>query len=860
MPPPTNCIEFLNVLRESRLLEPVRFEKVAERVQSAGADSLDAARLAQLLIKSGLLTRFQAEQLLAGRSSGFFVNKYKVLDMIGAGGMAKVYLAEHTAMKRQVALKILPKVGGSNAPAALARFRREARAVAALNHPNIVQAYDFDQTDGLFYIVMEFVRGMSVQQYVAAHGPIHWSQAADYVCQAAAGLQHAHQAGLIHRDIKPGNLLVDTVGTLKVLDLGLAVFFEEKDGDPLTLANRESVLGTADYLAPEQAINSHEVDIRADVYSLGGTFYYMLTGCVPFPDTTVAQKLVMALQYNPRPVHEIVSNVPGEIEAVLEQMMAKNVADRFQSPAELVAALQPFAKRISTPFDTAELERLRIGELAPVTSDALRRAAQTPNTSDSLLRPPSSTLRQTSGRVSEFAANVETPSPAGGRTIVVSNPPRNSADADRTGPGSASQGFDKPAVPKKILVGGGVAGVLLMIVVAVVFGGLYSGSSSAKLDGGRSAKAVVGDLPAKSVEGTEPPTKKESPALDAFAAETTDSPVVVSEFMFNPNSNEGDFNAGKPNLVEWVEIYNRSNKPVDLSGWVLFDEDGPCDPLRAGTVLAPRAAAVLCPGETPAAEFRAAWGSGVKILPVGGWNQNMRGLSNNPSPINEILALKNASGQVMDVAHYDDEGQWPKATPGASLYLRSTAFDPVQNNEGRHWAVSVDGEAGAFRNLKTPTFDQTDVGSPGVVETSTAAAVEANHCAAVVYRKAADPAAREVLLVSPIKETAWGLPVGPVIPGFSASASAVQESFDQAGVRTKILSEEPIGSAAVKADGVEGTIPVFALEVVEELPSYPGSKTFQRKWATVAAAQELAKDPAVVEILRKPLPKTVKPQ
>ncbi|MGL5097404.1 MAG: lamin tail domain-containing protein, partial [Planctomycetia bacterium] len=516
-------------------------------------------------------------------------------------------------------------------------------------------------------------------------------------------------------------------------------------------------------------------------------------------------------------VHEIVSNIPGEIEAVLEQMMAKNVTDRFQSPADVVGALQPFAKRISTPFDTAELERLRIGELAPVTSDALRRAAQAPNTSDSLLRTPPVGPRNSGGRTTVFSGNVETPSPAGMRTIVVANPARNSVEA--------GQSSDRPAVPKKILVGGGVAGVLLMIVVAVVFGGLYSGTSSTKLDGGRPAPATIGDPLAKTGDTPAAPTvtppstgKKEAPSVDA---ETTDSPVVVTEFMFNPNSNEGDFNAGKPNQVEWVEIYNRSSKPGDLSGWVLCDEDGPCDPLPKGVILAPRAAAVLCPGETPPAEFRAAWGSAVKILPVGGWNQNMRGMSNNPSPTNEILALKNASGQIMDVAHYDDEGQWPKAMPGSSLFLKSTAVDPVQNNEGRNWAVSVDGELGAFRNLKTTIFDQTDVGSPGVVSISAAAATataDANHCAAVVFRKAADPAAREVLLVAPIDQTAWGLPVGPVIPGFSASASAVQESFDKAGVRTKILSEQPLGSAPVKAEGVDGAIPVFAQEVVEELP------------------------------------------
>ena len=209
--------------------------------------------------------------------------------------MGRVYLGEHTIMKRQVALKILPKTMGAD-PASLARFYREARAVAALNHPNIVQAYDIDQEGELHYIVMEYVEGLSIQAYIKQNGRLPWPEACTCICQAADALQHAHLAGLIHRDIKPGNLLIDKSNTVKLLDLGLAVFHEDTDeeGEPLTLTNDENVLGTADYLAPEQALDSHNVDIRADIYSLGGTFYFMLTTSVPFPRGERGPEAVMA--------------------------------------------------------------------------------------------------------------------------------------------------------------------------------------------------------------------------------------------------------------------------------------------------------------------------------------------------------------------------------------------------------------------------------------------------------------------------------------------------------------------------------------------------------------------------------------
>ena len=200
-------------------------------------------------------------------------------------------------MRRRCAIKVLPakRVHDSSY---LARFHREAQAVAALDHVNIVRAYDVDKETEkdaeIHFLVMEYVNGRDLLDIVTKDGPMKFAQAADYIRQAADGLTHAHQAGMVHRDIKPGNLLVNENQVVKILDLGLARFFgaEEDDEESLTVAHDEKVLGTADYLAPEQALDSHGVDARADIYSLGCTFYFLLTGHPPFTEGTLAQRLM----------------------------------------------------------------------------------------------------------------------------------------------------------------------------------------------------------------------------------------------------------------------------------------------------------------------------------------------------------------------------------------------------------------------------------------------------------------------------------------------------------------------------------------------------------------------------------------
>ncbi|MFN4260996.1 MAG: protein kinase domain-containing protein [Gemmataceae bacterium] len=353
---PSTTQELLELIRKSGVVDDKRLNPYVEQLRAANALPDEPGKCAGYLVRDGFLTHFQAEQFLLGKWRRFTIGKYKVLERLGSGGMGSVYLCEHKFMRRRVAVKVLPAAKAED-PSSLERFYREARAAAALDHPNIVRAYDIDQDENLHFLVMEYVDGSSLQEIVKKHGPMDVLRACHYIRQAAFGLQHAHEAGLVHRDIKPGNLLVDRTGVLKILDMGLARFFNDQE-DILTKKYDESVLGTADYLAPEQAIDSHGVDIRADIYSLGATFYFMLTGQPPFSEGTVAQKLIWHQTRQPKPIRALRPDVPEGLAAFLEHMMAKNAAERFQIPIEVAEGLAPWTQQPIPPPPEAEMPRL----------------------------------------------------------------------------------------------------------------------------------------------------------------------------------------------------------------------------------------------------------------------------------------------------------------------------------------------------------------------------------------------------------------------------------------------------------------------------------------------------------------------
>src|SRR5438067_8459320 len=299
MPPPRTTDDFLTLVRKSGVVEPGAVDDYVRRPDFD--PSRPPKKQATAMVRDGLLTVLQAGLLLKGKWRNFQIcGKYKLLEHLGQGSMGQVFLCEHARMRRRVAIKVLPPEKAAD-PVSLQRFYREARAVAALDHPNIVRAHDVDHDGGLHFLVMEYVDGSSLMEIVTKHGPLPVVRACHYVAQAADGLRHAHEAGLVHRDVKPANLLVDRAGVVRILDLGLVRFF--RDGENLTGHHTgRNLLGTADYLAPEQALDSHRADIRSDIYSLGVTFFFLLTGRTPFRHGTVAEKLKYHQEHAPLPV------------------------------------------------------------------------------------------------------------------------------------------------------------------------------------------------------------------------------------------------------------------------------------------------------------------------------------------------------------------------------------------------------------------------------------------------------------------------------------------------------------------------------------------------------------------------------
>jgi serine/threonine protein kinase len=440
MPAPSTTEEFLDLVRKSGVVEDKRLDGQLQKVQAGGPLPSDPRQLAGILVRDGVLTQFQAEQFLQGKWRRFTIGKYKVLERLGQGGMGSVFLCEHKFMRRRTAVKVLPTAKAED-PQSLDRFYREARAVAALDHPNIVRAYDIDQDDKLHFLVMEYVDGASLQDVIKRGGPMDVTRAAHYIRQAAVGLQHAHEAaGLVHRDIKPANLLIDRQGVVKILDMGLARFFHDEE-DILTKKYDDAVLGTADYLAPEQAIDSHGVDIRADIYSLGATFYFLLTGSPPFDKGTVAQKLIWHQSRMPTPIRTVRPEVPEGLAAVVTRMMAKDPAQRYPSPAAVVEALAPWTQTSIPPPPEREMPRLSPAAQGPGSHPDLRPAGGS-STANGPATPPSQPANPTpppAARPAPATAPRGT-SPAAPRPAAVRPPPTPPPRANGTAPGRPGLG------------------------------------------------------------------------------------------------------------------------------------------------------------------------------------------------------------------------------------------------------------------------------------------------------------------------------------------------------------------------------------------------------------------------------------
>jgi serine/threonine protein kinase/WD40 repeat protein len=327
--------DLVSLLREHKLLEP---SQLAEAEQLA-AQIPTAKALAGELLKRAWLTPYQINQIFKGKAAELKLGIYHLLERIGEGGMGQVFKARHIRMGRIDALKVIKKERLSH-PDTVRRFLKEIRAASQLEHPNVVRAYEADQDVDTHFFSMEFVEGHTLTQRVREKGPLPVADACDFMRQAALGLQHAHDRGLVHRDIKPANLLVTKAGNvLKILDMGLARTRVEGDDIASQLTQEGQVMGTPDYIAPEQAMDAHDVDIRADIYSLGCTMFFVLTGRVPFPGGTMTAKLMRHQKEEPPPVSQLRPDVPPGVEEVVKVMMAKRPEDRFQTPGQLAVIL-----------------------------------------------------------------------------------------------------------------------------------------------------------------------------------------------------------------------------------------------------------------------------------------------------------------------------------------------------------------------------------------------------------------------------------------------------------------------------------------------------------------------------------------
>jgi serine/threonine-protein kinase len=362
----------VDALRKSQLLEPNQLDELRLALQPRYPD---ARALAGELIRRNWLTPYQINQLFQEHGQTLSLGQYVLLERLGEGGMGQVFKARHRSLGRIVALKIVRKERLVK-PEVVRRFHREVQAAAQLEHPNVVRAFDADHIGNTLFIAMEYVEGIDLLRLVKTRGPLPIDQACAVIIQTAQGLQHAHERGLVHRDIKPANLLVtqlpglgpksaavhvptlceqkpgqgdllsgvDRGPLVKILDMGLARINrgveDEREGAVTQLG---ALVGTIDYLAPEQAQNASSVDIRADIYSLGCTFYYLLTGKVPFTGRTAMEKLIKLRMEEPPPVELLRPEVSPSLALVVRKMMAKHPEERYRTPVEVANALKTLA-------------------------------------------------------------------------------------------------------------------------------------------------------------------------------------------------------------------------------------------------------------------------------------------------------------------------------------------------------------------------------------------------------------------------------------------------------------------------------------------------------------------------------------
>jgi serine/threonine protein kinase len=340
--------EFVQSLTDCGLMTP---EDVRAFLGSLPPEKrpLSAAELATEMFRQKRLTKYQAQAIYQRRTRGLVMGNYVILEKLGTGGMGQVFKAQHRRMERVVALKVLPQEA-TQSPDAILRFKREWKAAGKLTHPHIVAAYDADEAQGLHFLVMEYVDGDNLSTLVKTQGPLPVPQAISCVLQAAKGLEYAHAEGVIHRDIKPSNLLIDKRGTVKVLDMGLARIEDAVDADHIPAAveitHSGYVMGSVDYMSPEQGFDLKLTDGRSDIYSLGATLYFLLVGRPMYKGNTLVKRILAHRDLPVPPLRAARTDVPEALDQVFHKMVAKRPEDRFQSMTEVAAQLEACLNRM----------------------------------------------------------------------------------------------------------------------------------------------------------------------------------------------------------------------------------------------------------------------------------------------------------------------------------------------------------------------------------------------------------------------------------------------------------------------------------------------------------------------------------
>jgi serine/threonine-protein kinase len=341
---PIVCVaDLVQSLTQNEILEPEQLQEVVLTLQARYTEPRDLARD---LLQRNWLTPYQINQIFQDRGAELVLGDYLLLERLGEGGMGQVFKARGRQEGRVVALKLIRKEQTSNRDT-ISRFHREIHIACQMSHPNIVGAIDDVEVGGTRFFVMEYVEGSDLGKRVKKQGPLPVIEVCHYLRQAALGLAHSSQLGLVHRDIKPSNLLLTYppeskstgIGLVKILDMGLARADAGDEEVLKTLTVAGTVMGTPDFMAPEQALDPHNVDVRGDLYSLGCTGYYLLTGRVPFPGGSLVQKLERHRTAEPRPLQELRPDIPAAVAAIIHKLMAKHPRDRYQTPEDLVKAL-----------------------------------------------------------------------------------------------------------------------------------------------------------------------------------------------------------------------------------------------------------------------------------------------------------------------------------------------------------------------------------------------------------------------------------------------------------------------------------------------------------------------------------------